>query len=177
MPDGAASRDNDSGFGNIRPMQGDSWIDFLNVVKYPPAMTFTLLTMGVNLILLWLFSRARGLGRTILRPLVVFGQAPLFFYVLHLFLYAGLFLLLTPEGTSLLLMYPVWLLGLLILFPVCLWYGRFKHRQPAGSLLRLFYLDELVGDGSFSLFPSNLAELRSVSMTKAKAIGRNEKLG
>jgi len=32
-------------------------------------------------------------------------------------------------------MYPFWLLGLLILFPLCLWYGRFKHRQPANSVL------------------------------------------
>jgi uncharacterized membrane protein len=126
------------GFGNLRPRFGDTWMDVLTVVKYPPSITFTLLTTGVNLILLWVFSRAGESVRPFLQPLVVFGQAPLLFYVLHLFLYAGLYLLLTPEGTSLLLMYPVWLLGLLILFPVCLWYGRFKRRQPAGSLLRFF---------------------------------------
>jgi len=78
------------GFGNIRPRLGNDWIDFLNVVKYPPSMTFTLLTMGVNLILLWLFARARDSWQQFLQPLAVFGQAPLFFYVLHLFLYAGM---------------------------------------------------------------------------------------
>jgi hypothetical protein len=58
----------------------------------------------------------------------VFGQVPLFFYVTHLFLYAGLGLLLTPGGTSIPEMYLFWLLGLLILYPLCLWYGSFKHR-------------------------------------------------
>lgn len=124
------------GFGNIRPRLGDDWIDFLNVVKYPPSMTFTLLTMGVNLIVLWLFARARDLGRKFLQPLAVFGRVPLFFYVLHLFLYAGLGYLLTPNGTSIPAMYPCWLLGLLILFPLTLWYGLFKLRRPADSILR-----------------------------------------
>lgn len=124
------------GFGNIRPREGDGWIDFLNPVKYPPSMTFTLMTMGVNLILLWLFSQAGERARRLLQPLAVFGRVPLFFYVLHLFLYAAIANLLTPEGTSIPVMYLFWLLGLLILFPLCLWYGWFKHRQPAHSILR-----------------------------------------
>ncbi|MGD9091891.1 MAG: heparan-alpha-glucosaminide N-acetyltransferase domain-containing protein, partial [Anaerolineales bacterium] len=32
------------GFGNIRPRVGDRWIDSLNVVKYPPAISFISLT-------------------------------------------------------------------------------------------------------------------------------------
>ena len=126
------------GFGNIRPRMSNSWIDFLNPVKYPPSMAFTLMTTGVNLILLWLFPRAGELVQGVLQPLAVFGRAPLFFYVLHLFLYAGIGTLVAPHGTSIPLMYPFWLLGLLILFPLCLWYGRFKHRQPASSVVRFF---------------------------------------
>ncbi len=126
------------GFGNIRPRSGDTWIDYLNVVKYPPAMTFTLITMGLNLILLWVFSKAGDFGRRLLRPFVVFGKAPLFFYVAHLFLYAAIGILFTPAGTSIPAMYPYWLLGLLILFPPTLWYGIVKHRQPPNSLLRFF---------------------------------------
>jgi len=60
----------------------------------------------------------------------------MFFYILHLFLYAGLGIWLTPDGTGILAMYPYWLLGMLILFPLCLWYGDFKHRQPASSIFR-----------------------------------------
>lgn len=127
-----------NGFGNIRPRMGSTWIDFFNVVKYPPSMTFTLLTMGVNLILLSDFARAGMKLRSVLNALAVFGRAPLFFYTLHLFLYAGLGWLFTPRGASILAMVPSWLLGLLIMYPLCLWFGRLKQRQPATSILRLF---------------------------------------
>ena len=124
------------GFGNIRPRMSDSWIDFLNPVKYPPSMTYTLMTTGINLILLWLFSRTSAGVQRLFQPFVVFGRTPLFFYLLHLPLYAGMGYLFTPAGTSIPLMYPFWLLGLLILYPLCLWYGKFKGRQPANSVLR-----------------------------------------
>ena len=124
------------GFGNIRPRSGDDWIGYLNVVKYPPAMTFTLLTMGVNLILLSLLARIEDGGRRLVKPLTAFGRVPLFFYVIHLYLYAGLGAWLAPSGTSLPVMYVYWLAGLAILYPLCVWYGGFKQRQPANSLLR-----------------------------------------
>ena len=125
------------GFGNVRPREGDSWIDFLNIVKYPPSMTFTLLTMGINLTLLWIFSKIAARSQ-ILVPLAVFGRAPLFFYILHLFLYAFLGMLLVPEGTSIPVMYFFWIFGLFLLFPFCYYYGRFKTDQPAGSIAKLF---------------------------------------
>ena len=126
------------GFGNIRPRMGNTWIDFLNVVKYPPSMTFTLLTMGVNLILLSSFARMGEKLQPVLNTLAVFGRAPLFFYTVHLFLYAGMGWLFTPRGTSIPATVPFWLLGLLILYPLCLWFGRLKQRQPAMSILRFF---------------------------------------
>ena len=125
-------------FGNIRPRMSDNWIDFLNPVKYPPSIAFTLMTTGGNLILLWLFSRAGTLVQVALQPLVVFGRAPLFFYVLHLFMYAGLGHLLTPKGTSIPAMLPLWLLGLLILYPLCLVFGSLKQRQPYKMVLQMF---------------------------------------
>jgi uncharacterized membrane protein len=125
------------GFGNIRPREGDTWIDFLNVVKYPPSITFTFLTMGLNLILVGLFARAGERLRHILQPLVVFGRVPLFFYLSHLFLYAGIGNLLTPEGTGLLPMVLYWLLGVVLLYPPCLLYDRFKHNSPPDYIARL----------------------------------------
>jgi len=124
------------GFGNILPRVGNTWIDFLNVIKYPPSISFTLLIMGVNLILLGLFAKANEKLRSFFFPLVVYGQVPLFFYIVHLILYAVLGLWLTPEGTSILGIYPYWLLGLLILFPVCLLYRKLKQRPPVNLVLR-----------------------------------------
>jgi uncharacterized membrane protein len=118
-----------NGFGNIRPRAGNTWIDFLNMVKYPPSMVYTFLTMGVNLIVLWGFSKAGRYFQTASRPLVAFGSAPLFVYVLHLALYMLMGHLFTPRGTSIPVMLPYWLAGLFLLYPLALWYGRFKHSE------------------------------------------------
>ncbi len=129
------------GFGNIRPREGNTWIDFLNPVKYPPSLAFTSLTMGFNLLMLglfgWLAERFKWVQK-LLQPLVIFGQAPLFFYVLHLFLYAALGYLLVPSGTSIAMMLIFWLLGLLLLYPFCKWYGEFRRSRPLNSAWRYF---------------------------------------
>ena len=126
------------GFGNIRPRSGDTWIDFLNVVKYPPSLTFILLTLGINLLLLWGLAQISEKASRYVQPLVVYGRVPLFFYVAHLFLYAGLGIWLTPGGTSIPQMYPYWLLGLVILYPLCTQYGRFKRAQSGRSVVQYF---------------------------------------
>ena len=122
-----------NGFGNVVDRQ-DGWIGFFNVVKYPPAMTFTLLTMGVNLILLGAFGRIRGRGRAALTPLALFGSVPLFFYVTHLYLYS-LIGAIEPGTSSYPTMCLLWLVGLAILYPACAWYAGVKRRHP-DSLLR-----------------------------------------
>jgi uncharacterized membrane protein len=124
------------GFGNIRPREGETWIDFLNAVKYPPSLTFTFLTMGLNLLALWGFSKAGEAVQTASRPLVAFGSAPLFVYVLHLYLYMLMGRTFEPFGTSLPAMYLYWLAGLAILYLPALWYGRFKQlKTPLRGIL------------------------------------------
>jgi uncharacterized membrane protein len=124
------------GFGNIRPRPGDSWIDFLNVVKYPPSLTFTLLTLGVNFLLLFSLQFARGWLNWLAERLAVYGRAPLVLYLAHLLLYALLGRLLTPEGSSYAVMYLLWLVGLLGLYPLALVYPRLKRRPGLGAVLR-----------------------------------------
>jgi uncharacterized membrane protein len=124
------------GFGNIRSPQGDDWIAFLNVVKYPPSIVFLLLTLGTNLLLLGLLARVAQVVRVGLWPLAVFGRAPLFFYVTHLYLYAGLGQWLAVDGLGIPRMIPYWLLGLAMLLPLCWLYGWFKHSRSLGSLWR-----------------------------------------
>lgn len=125
------------GFGNIRSASGATWLDFFNVVKYPPALVFLLLTLGVDLLLMFAYSRAGEAAPRWLKPLIVFGQAPLFFYLAHLYVYA-LMGVATGGEIGLLRMLPFWALGLLVLWPVCWLYGRFKQRQPETSIWRLF---------------------------------------
>jgi uncharacterized membrane protein len=123
------------GFFNIQPAKYRNWIDYLNVVKYPPSITFFLLTMGIDLLLLALFH---ALARARLPEILpVFGRAALFFYVAHLFLYVGMGRLAGKRGVPIGWMFALWILGLALLYLPCRWYGRLRQRQPPGSLLRL----------------------------------------
>lgn len=63
---------------------------FVNITKYPPSLLFIALTLGIGLLLLRAFDRRPGAAW--LRPLAVFGAAPMFFYVLHLYVLKFLYL-------------------------------------------------------------------------------------
>lgn len=119
-----------NGFGNIRPMDGSTWIDFFNVVKYPPSWAFTFLTMGLNLLLLRLLHWCSNRMAVISNILAVFGRAPFFIYLTHLLLYALLGRIFTPNGSSYLLMYVFWFAGLALLYTPAKCYARIK-RMPA----------------------------------------------
>jgi uncharacterized membrane protein len=124
------------GYGNFHAWN-HGWISFLNVTKYPPSLSFVLLTLGINLLLLFLFSRIEQALTHIGRPLLIFGRSALFFYVVHLYLYATIGLAF-PNGTSYQLMYLFWFIGLLILFPICLWYGKFKRKKGIETIWKFF---------------------------------------
>jgi hypothetical protein len=68
----------------------------------------------------------------------VFGGSALFFYTIHLFLYAGIGRLFAPRGISLSIMVLYWLLGLALLYPACLGFRVWKGRQNSRSFIRLF---------------------------------------
>jgi len=124
------------GFGNLRMPNGNTAIDFLNVVKYPPSLSFLLLTLCFDLVALALFARASrwlaGWGQ----PLVILGQSALYFFLVHWFIYGafgmGFF---TPKGLP--QTYFVWVIGLIALYPICKTYEAFKHRTPASSVWRM----------------------------------------
>jgi len=125
------------GFGNFHPPGSGDWMTFFNVTKYPPSLTFLFLTLGVNLLILVLFSRCGKLVNRWGSPLLVFGRTALFFYFVHLYLYAFIGFGF-PNGTSHPMMLAVWLLGLVFLYPVCYVYARFKQRASPNSFWRFF---------------------------------------
>jgi len=127
-----------NGFGNIRPLPVDNWMGFLSLVKYPPSMTFVLLTIGVNLILLWGFSWIKKPVIGDWNPVLVFGRVPLFFYISHIGLYFLMGRQLTSGGSSLAVMLALWFAGLIVLYFPARWYGLYKSRQPAKSWVRYF---------------------------------------
>lgn len=126
------------GWGNIRPPRDAGWIEFLNNVKYPPSLVFWCLFLGVDLLLLAALQHAPSRWLSPSSPLIVFGQTPLFFYVVHFYVLVAIALVFFAEASSLAFMYVVWALLLAGLYPVCAWYRGFKMSRPRESLWRLF---------------------------------------
>jgi len=92
-----------AGFGVLRLLNGygekpwaagetsaQTLMSFFNITKYPPSLLFISLTLSLGLLLLWWFERRQG-SRWLL-PLTVFGSAPMFFYLLHLYVLKVLYL-------------------------------------------------------------------------------------
>ncbi len=126
-------------------------LSFLNTTKYPPSLLFLLMTLGPAM----LFLRAVD-GRTpsVLRPAVIIGKVPMFYYILHITIAHSLAVILcyarygdahwmfqSPDlskypitfppgwGFGLPGVYLVWAIVVLILFPACVWYARLKQRR------------------------------------------------
>jgi uncharacterized membrane protein len=126
-------------------------LSFVNTNKYPPSLLFLLMTLGPSLLALRLLDA--GTPR-LLRPVLVFGRVPLFYYVVHWplihLLAAGVCLARTGElhwvfesprldlfpftpppgwGFSLPIVYLVWAIVVVTMFPLCRWFAGVKRRR------------------------------------------------
>ena len=124
-------------------------MSFLNLSKYPPSLLYLLITIGPTLIFLAL---AEKWNEGIFRILIRIGRVPMFFYVSHIFaihimaVFAALltgydfsdmiidvFVTRQPElqgyGFGLLIVYMVWIVLLLMLYPICSWFDRYKRNN------------------------------------------------
>ena len=126
-----------NGYGNMLLLREDfSLVQWLYVNKYPPSLTFALLELGLMaLILSGFFRYQRNLKGPIRNrnPLLVFGQTAFFFYLIHMhiLIFSGLALgMFMQQGLG--AAYLAALGVLILLYPVCLWFRRFKARRPKG---------------------------------------------
>ncbi|MXW06476.1 MAG: DUF1624 domain-containing protein [Gemmatimonadetes bacterium] len=126
-----------NGYGNMLLLREDfSLVQWLYVSKYPPSLTFALLELGLMaLILSGFFRYQRNLKNPIRNrnPLLVFGQTAFFFYLIHMhiLIFSGLALgMFMQQGLG--AAYLAALGVLILLYPVCLWFRRFKARRPKG---------------------------------------------
>jgi len=126
-------------------------LSFLNTLKYPPSLLFLLMTLGPALLFLWAVDA--GTPRW-LRPALIIGKVPMFYYLLHIPLihliavavcYArygqvhwmfesrGLdqFPITPPPGWgySLPIVYLVWGMVVVMLYPLCRWFAGLKQRN------------------------------------------------
>jgi len=123
-------------------------LSFINCEKYPPSLLYLLITLGLAMLLLYLFEKQKW---RIFKPLVVFGQVPLFFYIIHLWLiHLTAILLALPKygvkaiimpfivssvmpadyGYDLPMIYNIWIIMIILLYPLCNWYRNYKTKYP-----------------------------------------------
>jgi len=128
------------------PTVTQTLMSFFNITKYPPSLLFLALTLGCGLLLLRAFERA-GQARWI-SALAVFGAAPMFFYLLHLYVLKLLYLASVAlfgrnhgdyfgfDGIA-----AVWLAAVLLAVSLYLpvrWFARLKARRRDITWLKYF---------------------------------------
>jgi len=128
-------------------------MSFLTVQKYPPSLMYMCITIGPALLLLSFMEKIKN-GFT--NTMVVFGRTAFFYYILHLYLIHLLaailffvkrkhtvqfaidstkdlpFMFVIPgEGIRLGLVYLVWIIVIVALYPLCKWYDNYKinHKE------------------------------------------------
>lgn len=110
---------------------------FFNITKYPPSLLFITLTVSIGLLLLLAFERLQT--RRWIRWLTVFGSAPMFFYLLHLYVLKVLYVIAVAlfglnQGSYFGFdsVPTIWLVSLLLavtLYPAVRWFSALKSRR------------------------------------------------
>lgn len=128
-----------------------TFLSFMNVTKYPPSLLYILATLGPAILFLSIAERLKG---KLPNYLTALGRVPMFYYILHLYLIHILGVIaavatgyefsdmvfntwvtnspnLKGYGFSLPIVYLVWIFVVISLYPLCLWYDRYKsfHRE------------------------------------------------
>jgi uncharacterized membrane protein len=132
-----------------------TFLSFMNVNKYPPSLLFALVTLGILFLVL---AVADGRNNPLTRFFIVYGRVPLFYFIVHFYLIHCILLIAVllqghpwstldlstnfgrPKGAGLPLggVYLVWVAVVLVMFPVCQWYGRYKAAHREKKWLRYF---------------------------------------
>lgn len=130
-------------------------LSFLNCAKYPPSLLYLCMTLGPGMLFLAWFDRGNPAW---LKPALIFGRVPMFYYLLHIPFIHGLAVLMNrvrfgggnfasvrvhdappPDaGVSLPWVYAVWIGVVLILYPLCRWFADLKARRRDLSWLSYF---------------------------------------
>ena len=126
-------------------------LSFLNTTKYPPSLLFLLMTLGPAMLLLWTVDRKTP---RLLRPALVIGKVPLFYYVMHFLLIhliavvvclvrygSAHWMFESPDlahypfsappdwGYTLPVVYLAWAVVVIAMYPMSRWFAALKQRR------------------------------------------------
>ena len=116
------------------------WNAFWVVCKYPPGLAYISLTVGADLVALYLLSLVDS-SRAWARVVLYYGRSALMFYITHFWFitFFGLLLWCIGHiwGVPLPAVIPFYLAVLFIEYFIVKAFGAFKSRQDINSLWRL----------------------------------------
>lgn len=130
-------------YGNI----SQTLMSIFDVTKYPPSLLYLLVTLGFSFLFLANVEKLKG---KVVNFFCVFGRVPFFYYILHIFLihiiatFAAYFTgygwqaLVLPKfvtrvealqgyGFNLITVYVVWIIVVLLLYPLCQKFDNYKQ--------------------------------------------------
>lgn len=136
----------------VQPTSLYTFLSFINVFKYPPSLLYLCVTIGTAFILLALLEKVKN---KITDVLTIFGRTAFFYYILHfyiihivttiLFFTSGksvdyaikaaqelpFLFVIKGEGYSLSVVYILWIGLIVLLYPLCKKYDRYKtaHKE------------------------------------------------
>jgi uncharacterized membrane protein len=141
-------------------------LSFLDVNKYPPSPDFSLLTLGGLFLVLAAVQRpapsrpVEQRTNPVSRILLVYGRVPLFYFIIHFYLIHLLLVLVafaqgynltkisfgafqfgppvTAGSLPIWCVYPIWIAIVVVMYPLCHRYGRYKATHPEKTWLRYF---------------------------------------
>jgi uncharacterized membrane protein len=131
-----------------------SLLSFFNVTKYPPSLLYILVTLGPALIFLTVAEKPLN---TITRKIVIIGRVPMFYYLAHILVihilaviaalatgYPAMMVLnnsvdaspgLKGYGFDLQTVYFIWIGLILLLYPFCKWFEKYKRTHQSNQWL------------------------------------------
>lgn len=127
-------------YGNMGLLRDDtSIVQWLHMSKYPPALVYSLMELGLMALILVAFMRfERGMKHPAnpWNPLLLFGQTALFFYMLHFVLLGGAAMAITGGMMQRGLTETYLAAGgvLVALYPLCLGFRALKKKYPKSFL-------------------------------------------
>jgi uncharacterized membrane protein len=130
-------------------------MSFMNPTKYPPSLSYLLMTLGPAFLFLAYSERWKG---RIVNFFSTFGRVPFFYYILHIYLIHILamiaaevlgfgwqimilsdWVIMVPElkgyGFDLWVVYLVWALVICLLYPLCRRFDKYKSEHKAKAWL------------------------------------------
>jgi uncharacterized membrane protein len=128
-----------------------TFLSFLNLNKYPPSFLFICMTIGPGILFLALMEKVQNKFTSVMN---IYGRVPMLYYIFHFYIIhlivvivffaqgfgqadiipkEGIPFFFKPNGLGFGLwgMYAVWLLVIIILYPICKKYNQYKstHSQ------------------------------------------------